>query len=159
MSNPFDAPFGSPQNQESKLRIEDYQDIYEYADSGQRLLNYFIDGLVSYGLVGTIIITISVFGVNNSAGSFVLLNLAMFLFSFLYYPIMEKTTGKTLGKMASKTRVVHVDGSPISWGQAFGRTLARMLPFLPFSVLFSDHSIGWHDSLSNTRVVRDRSHL
>lgn len=75
----------------------------------------------------------------------------------LYYVSMEGLFGTTLGKLVTGTRVVSEDGRRPSWGQVVGRTLARVIPFEPFSVLFSgEDRRGWHDSLSRTRVVRKR---
>jgi hypothetical protein len=37
-----------------------------------------------------------------------------------------------------------------------GRTFSRIIPFEPFSFLDKNHPVGWHDSLSGTRVVSVR---
>ena len=68
----------------------------------------------------------------------------------------EAAFGWTFAKLITGTRVVRIDGTKPSFPQVIGRTLARFIPFEPFSVLFSDSKLGWHDSLSNTRVVRVR---
>jgi uncharacterized RDD family membrane protein YckC len=71
-----------------------------------------------------------------------------------YYVFFEAVSGRTAGKLLTGCKVVAADGSPPRVGQIIGRSLARMIPFEPFSVLFSADGIGWHDSLSGTRVVR-----
>lgn len=75
--------------------------------------------------------------------------------SFLYYALMEIYVGKTIGKMALKTKVVTLDGEKPTNIQILGRTLARFIPFEPFSFL-GGQGIGWHDTLSGTRVIEDR---
>jgi uncharacterized RDD family membrane protein YckC len=72
----------------------------------------------------------------------------------LYYVIQEYFFGQTLGKFLTGTIVISADGAKPSVGQIFGRTFGRFIPFEPFSYLFGgSHPIGWHDSLSKTRVV------
>ena len=67
---------------------------------------------------------------------------------------MEFSLGKTVGKMLTKSTVVREDGGRITLGQAFGRSLCRLIPFDAFSFLGST-AVGWHDSISKTRVVKD----
>lgn len=71
-----------------------------------------------------------------------------------YYVILESAFGWTFGKLITGTRVVDDDGRKPGVLRVFGRTLARFIPFEPFSFLFAN--AGWHDSLSGTRVVRVR---
>jgi uncharacterized RDD family membrane protein YckC len=71
-----------------------------------------------------------------------------------YYIGMESLFGKTFGKFITRTRVVNSAGGPPSFGQVVGRSLARFIPFEAFSFFGGKgHPVGWHDSLSNTRVV------
>ncbi len=76
----------------------------------------------------------------------------------LYYIPMEGLFGFTIGKLVTGTRVVNEQGGRPTWGQAVGRTLGRLIPFEPFSILLpSDFACrGWHDSLARTWVVRRR---
>ena len=74
----------------------------------------------------------------------------------LYFIVMEGIFGVTIGKLLTGTRVVNAKGGKPSFGQIVGRSFARMIPFEPFSFLFGDNTTGWHDSLSGTRVIRNR---
>jgi uncharacterized RDD family membrane protein YckC len=76
-----------------------------------------------------------------------------------YYIVMEGLFGLTIGKWITGTRVVDEGGGPPTWRQAVLRSLARLIPFEPFSVLFSEDGVarGWHDRLPRTRVVMRRS--
>jgi uncharacterized RDD family membrane protein YckC len=81
-----------------------------------------------------------------------LLTIAVML---VYYVACEAILGRTPAKLITGTRVVTETGEPPSFGQVLGRTLARFVPFEPFSCL-GDPPVGWHDSWSHTRVVRTR---
>lgn len=72
-----------------------------------------------------------------------------------YYTLMEGLLGLTVGKWLTGTRVVDEGGGAPTWRQAALRSLARLIPFEPFSLLFSEDGIarGWHDRLPRTRVV------
>lgn len=72
---------------------------------------------------------------------------------FVYYVPLEGLFGATLGKLLTGTRVVDENGAPPSWGQAFGRTLCRLIPFEAFS-MFAPSRRGWHDRVPRTYVVR-----
>lgn len=76
----------------------------------------------------------------------------------LYYVPMEGLFGFTVGKLVTGTRVVNAQGGRPGWGQVFGRTLCRLIPFEPFSLFFSkDGEVrGWHDGIPKTWVVRRR---
>ena len=70
----------------------------------------------------------------------------------VYYTLCEYyLEGTSLGKLLTGTRAVQVDGSPLRLGQAFKRSLWRIVPFEPFSFLGAD--MGWHDRQTDTKVV------
>lgn len=81
-----------------------------------------------------------------------------FAITFAYYIAMEGLFGLTIGKLVTGTRVVNEKGGRPTFGQAVGRTLCRMIPFEPFSLLFAGdgEARGWHDSIPRTYVVRKR---
>jgi len=69
------------------------------------------------------------------------------------YTITEGATkGRTLGKLITKTRAVNYDLAPITWKDAFIRSLVRLAPFDPISGL---SGMPWHDKWSKTYVVRN----
>ncbi|MDY8134083.1 RDD family protein [Aquimarina sp. 2201CG5-10] len=74
-----------------------------------------------------------------------------FVGGMIYYTFFEITTGRTLGKLITGTKVVDEQGNkPDAW-TIFVRTLCRFIPFDAFSFLADDS--GWHDTLSKTKVV------
>ena len=79
-------------------------------------------------------------------------------FSIAYYTIMEVLTGKTVGKMATQTRVVNQeDGGPITWQQGILRSLVRMVPFEFVVYLFTP--TGLHDRAGKSLVIDERPSL
>lgn len=74
------------------------------------------------------------------------------LFFVPYYALMESLSGRTIGKLLFRTRVVSEDGAKIGFRPALLRTLCRFIPFDAFSYLEA-WPVGWHDKLSKTRVV------
>ncbi len=123
------------------------------ASQGQRFGNYILDILFIYILAFIVGIIFALIGhsevllrINNY-----ILGAILFL---IYYVPQEAYSGRTLGKLITKTKAVNEDGSEISLGQAVGRTLCRFIPFEAFSFLGGKgRPRGWHDKLSNTVVI------
>ncbi len=91
-----------------------------------------------------------------------LFNIVLFPFSFLalFYEglMLQYKNGQTLGKMVTKVRVVRPDGSPISPGQAWGRSVMRVVlgclvigDIIP--AFFTLEKTTLHDMIAGTRVV------
>jgi uncharacterized RDD family membrane protein YckC len=93
------------------------------------------------------------------------------LASLLYFPaIMRATDGRTLGKMATRIRVVRTDRKAMSftraaWREAIVKAVPSLLPGLFFIVallddlwpLWDPQNRAIHDMLAGTRVVRSDS--
>lgn len=76
------------------------------------------------------------------------------LIAFLsYFIIFEYSYQKTLGKFITKTKVVTANGEIPTLGDIVRRTFCRLIPFDNVSFLFTKN--GFHDSLSNTTVVKE----
>lgn len=69
-----------------------------------------------------------------------------------YYFVLESASGRTVGKLITRTRVVDKDGKTPSANAIFLRSLARYVPFEPFSFLGNDPR-GWHDTWTDTYVI------
>ena len=152
--NPYSPP-------ESNIDIEgdsSYQPI-QLVGSGTRFINFLIDNIFCY-LLGmafgiTVMLIFKEKGMNHLQSGCVA-NIYSILISLLYYSILEYKFGFTIGKLITKTRVVTEFGGNISFLQALGRSFSRFVPFEPFSC-FGKESRGWHDSWSNTFVIKRRS--
>lgn len=128
------------------------------ADKGKRFVNNILDGIFAYIFMFFIAIIIGVFvGIFSpeSVGAFennMGLEYFLIIFSTLtYYITFEATTGRTLGKMITKTKVVDEQGNKPDFSTVLLRTICRFVPFNALSFLFAER--GWHDAWSKTRVV------
>ncbi|WP_298611257.1 RDD family protein [uncultured Thiothrix sp.] len=127
------------------------------ADKNRRFTNFLIDTAAYYALVFAIGFLVGVLGyltevnvmafLGNPVGEWVFI-IGILL---LYYVPLEYYTGRSLGKLVTGTYVVSMDGSKPSFKQIFLRSLARFVPFEPFSFLGKTNS-GWHDKWTNTQV-------
>lgn len=132
------------------------------ASTGQRFGNMLLDFIFSIVfslIVGFILgIILVLFG---SGDAIYIQGVYGYLFSailtFLYYFPQEAFSGRTLGKLITGTKVVNEDGTKLTFGRAFGRTLCRFIPFEAFSFLGGDgRPLGWHDRIPKTQVVSVR---
>lgn len=136
----------------------------------QRFLADFLDGLI---LVVPLVLTSMFVGAavpamltgGNTTGTASLLILQVGLQGFfigasiLYNGLLIGRFGYTPGKKALGLRVVLADGSPVSYGRAFGRAGAELLSGMAcyigyFIAIFDREKRSLHDHICNTRVVK-----
>lgn len=121
----------------------------------KRLINFLIDTIVI--LLFFILIILLFYKILNIAKLEIELeihNWHFFVIYNLYYVFFEKITGKTLGKIITKTKVVTMNSEHITWKSVIIRSLARILLFEVFLYL-KKYPIGLHDKISNTIVIND----
>lgn len=157
--------------QEDLLAEESYiNNHFVYATQGQRFLNWLIDNLLMrYGLsyltgmaIGTLLaLTVPDF-LNElaysesrlSGGILVVTFLVGYLNYVIYYTICEKLfRGYTLGKLITGTRAIRQDGNELTFKDALLRSLSRCVPFEVFSGF---NTLTWHDSWTDTMVIKAR---
>ncbi len=132
----------------------------ETASLGQRFLNHIIDIIVFYILSVLVILLISSFvgtdWIMNEDNVFNKLNQYFILISIytIYYSTMEYKFGKTIGKFITKTKVVTENSLPPTYNTCFFRSIVRIIPFEPISILF-DQTQAWHDRWTKTYVVKE----
>lgn len=136
----------------------------EPAGTGQRFVNFIIDTIALYAfsyIIG-ILLGIVLIVVNRDTGFFesergvsqLLLFFSGYLFYAFFYSLAEGLTkGRSPGKYVTRTRVIRADGSRISIKDAIMRSLSRLVPFEAFSAL---GGMPWHDTWTNTSVVKIR---
>lgn len=143
--------------------------LYTPAAQGSRFVNFLIDNLfmnfaLSYAtgyLVGYILLQVAPDFLNSIANdeehgiNYYLLVFIISYFNYiLYYTICEKAfNGYTLGKLITGTRAIRNDGQPLTFKDALLRSLSRIVPFEVFSGLGDK---PWHDSWTNTTVIKAR---
>lgn len=77
----------------------------------------------------------------------------IFILRMIYYPFFEIVFGSTPAKFLTESRVINYLAKHLSGSNIFQRTLCRSIPFNPVSFFWKT---GWHDSLSNTHVVKEK---
>ncbi len=140
---------------------------YSHATQGQRLLNFVIDNVLmrltlTYAtafVVGKILTLLSpdllltIVKDNNKIGLYILAYVIILLNYLVYYTLCEKLVGgQTIGKLFTGTKAIRNDGEELTFKDALLRSLCRLIPF----EAFSGFGVPWHDSLTNTMVVRTR---
>ena len=148
------SPYAPPESSLSEpVAPLDWSDL---ATTGQRFANLMLDSVIGVSIFAFVIVIVIevlapgwVEGMNET--------LLGVLITIVYYLFFELAFGRTLAKWITGTRVVCDDGRRPTLARVFGRTAARMIPFEAFSFLAGDgRPVGWHDSLSKTRVIRTR---
>ena len=145
--------------------MEQYRPI-PYATSWQRFANFLIDWVVYYLVYMFIVFVLAILTeilqtdmvstlVSEEPIDRLLATLFATFVMFCVYLLTEGLSrGRTLGKLITGTRAVREDNSEITWKDALKRSLARIIPFEPFSA-FSGSGM-WHDRLAKTMVVNTR---
>ena len=160
----------TPGDQDFLYEESQHLNTYVYATQGQRFLNWLIDNLLMRlgltFLTGMAISLILSFiapdflnriaaSESSMGGELILLSLMIGYMNYIvYYTLCEKLfKGYTLGKIITGTRAIRQDGNELSFKDALLRSLSRCVPFEVFSG-FS--TLTWHDSWTDTMVVKAR---
>jgi uncharacterized RDD family membrane protein YckC len=88
----------------------------------------------------------------------ILLAIAIFGFSLIYFPLLEARFGRTLGKHVMRIRVVDESGRPIRLGQAIIRRLSYYFDLLVLDAIFvpfTERKQRGLDILAKTIVVKE----
>lgn len=152
--------------------------FYKYAGFWRRLIAFSIDSTI-ISFIFIFLFTIAsmayffgalssnseqfIANLTNPAGFTLTVFLLMVFFIFInivYFTYFHGTTGKTPGKMLLGLQVVSTDGSPISFGTAFLRSVSYLVSSLLLTipigfiwVAFDGKKQGWHDKIAGTVVI------
>jgi uncharacterized RDD family membrane protein YckC len=157
MESSFQAP-------EQSINLLDDEGVTLYqASQGKRFLNYLIDQIVFYVLwkvflatVGKFVIMLLVSTADTMTVIYIKIYVLVIFFLVILMTLQEALTGgKTIGKLITRTRAVNQDGTRITAKTALLRSLARCVPFDPFSALGSP-CFPWHDKWTKTFVIDER---
>lgn len=125
---------------------------------GQRFFHFIIDTLIMLLVFFPLMLLIvDSSSKNDFLKAFLKNELALLAFVFvvrmIYYPFFEIIFGSTPAKFLTESRVVNYLAKHPSGSNVFQRTLCRSIPLNPVSFFWK---MGWHDSLSNTHVVKEK---
>lgn len=162
--------FNNSGEQVDLLTEDSLDNHFEYASQGQRFLNYLIDNLLMrYGLsyltgmaMGALLSVIApdflaglAFPESNFTPGILLIAFFVGILNYvIYYTLCEKLfRGYTLGKLITGTRAIRQDGNELTFKDALFRSLSRCVPFEVFSGF---NTLTWHDSWTDTMVIKAR---
>lgn len=137
----------------------------ELASRGARLGAAIVDTLIAIAVVMPIVFLSGGFDPERAQqpqglGVFLVQNVLPGAIMIAYEALMLAAYGQTLGKMALKIKVVRLDETPISTGQAWGRAVSRglmgmtqILGIVDALMIFSKTRATLHDRIAKTAVV------
>jgi len=141
---------------DEKIQINQKEDRLVDAPKWQRLFHYIVDNflcLLLFSPFSQLFYELGVRGIEEFMGVGASSYIFLFLFSLIYFPFYETLLGATPGKFLTRTRVTKNNGDKIDFKVSMIRTLCRFIPLEPISY-FGEK--GWHDRISNTRVLKEK---
>ena len=142
--------------------IEPENHIYAglYAGFWTRFWAYLLD-LIVIGSINRMIINPVFRALDVSLiedGIFSPMSIATAIVFYLYFVLMTKFFGQTLGKMVFGLKVVELDGKGLSWGTVIfrewiGRFISATIMILYVVVAFTKKKQGLHDLFADTTVI------
>jgi uncharacterized RDD family membrane protein YckC len=164
------------QSESSNLDGQDNRgaEIHEYAKAGSwnhlyaglyagfwtRFWAYLLD-LIVIGSINRMIINPVFRALDVSLiedGIFSPMAIATAVIFYLYFVLMTKFLGQTLGKMVFGLKVVELDGTGLTWGTVIfrewiGRFISATIMVLYVVVAFTKKKQGLHDLFADTTVI------
>ena len=125
------------------------------AGSGQRFLNFLIDGILisfchAFFLGGTALAGSALLSDTSSFYQTGVEVISFFFYGLLYFLMELVFKGRTIGKFITGTKAVNEDGTEMKPRAILIRSLIRMIPFEAFSAF---NLRPWHDKWSKTCVI------
>lgn len=133
-----------------------------YAGFWMRFWAYLTDVFVIFSINGLLLSPLKF--VNNGVidvGFWTLTGILSVVVFYIYFLLMTKYLGQTLGKMLFGLRVIRSDDGVLKWSdllfrEVIGRFIYKAFFFLVFLygvVAFTPEKQGIHDMIGNTRVI------
>lgn len=141
---------------DEKFQITQKEDRLVDARKWQRLFHYIIDNflcLLLFSPFSQLFYDLGVRRIEEAMGVGASTYIFLLLFGLIYFPFYETLFGATPGKFLTGTIVTKNNGDKIDFKVSILRTLCRFIPLEPISY-FGEK--GWHDGISNTRVLKEK---
>ncbi|MUK88841.1 RDD family protein [Ornithinibacillus sp. L9] len=136
-----------------------------YAGFWMRFWAYILDLIVVFSINGILFVPFKFIndGTVINIGFWTLTGIIGSIIFYLYFLLMTRKFGQTLGKMILGIKVIREDDQPLEWSdllfrEVVGRFLHRIFGFLALLYIivgFTKEKQGLHDIIGNTRVVFD----
>lgn len=138
--------------------------VLHYAGFWMRFWAYLLD-LIVVGSISRLLVypLFRAVGIDTTGdGLFSAVNIATALVFYLYFVLMTKWWGQTVGKMVFGLKVISLTDSGLSWKtilfrEWIGRYLSVTIPFLYVLVAFLSRKQGLHDYFAGTTVIHEYS--
>ena len=130
---------------------------------GKRFVSMVVDGIIVVFVSFILALLIGMVDVFFGSGRLnwnLIIVLIMLLFSVFYFTgKWVVTSGQTPGKLLMRIKIVHADGSPLTYGKLFLRYISYILSGVAASLGFIWIGIdqkrrGWHDLIAKTYVIQ-----
>jgi uncharacterized RDD family membrane protein YckC len=136
----------------------------KYAGFWMRFWAYLLDLLVIGSLNGIVIYPIfrALDLSLNKANMFAPVSIVTAIIFYVYFVLMTRFFGQTLGKMVFGLRVISLQDQKLSWGaiifrEWIGRFISGTIIILYVVVGFLPKKQGIHDLFADTTVIHERS--
>lgn len=144
------------------------EEVYDRRPAGfwMRFWAYTVDLIIVWSVNGLLLNPLKF--VNNGTsidiGFWTLAGIISTIVLYLYFVLMTKFYGQTIGKMIFGLKVIRKDFEPLKWGdlvfrEVIGRFLYRVIGILTLLyvvVAFDPLKQGIHDMIGDTRVIHER---
>lgn len=133
---------------------------YTEASLWQRLLHLIVDLFLSIAIFAPVVFSLAyilfadISSVSEKSSQQIIVYTMVLLCRFLYYVFFESIFSATPAKYLSESKTAYANGTRITIGTAFVRTICRFIPFEPFSAFSSNM---WHDQISDSRVYKEQT--
>ncbi|MBM4762565.1 RDD family protein [Bacillus sp. B15-48] len=156
-----------PQSGESPIHTQklssDQPTAFRYAGFWMRFWAYLMDLLV-IGSINNLFIypVFRTLGISIvDSGMFSPIAIATAISFYLYFVLMTKFLGQTLGKMVFGIKVIHLNGEKLSWGTVLyrewiGRFISTTIWITYVIVAFLPRKQGLHDLFAETSVIHEK---
>ncbi|WP_246031559.1 RDD family protein [Salibacterium salarium] len=168
MNTPDEKEVSEKQQTETETSMSGYDNEREtpkptlkYAGFWMRFWAYIIDLVIVSSLNGLLLSPFLFVDQISVMGFFTLQGILSAVTSYIYFLLMTKWLGQTLGKMMLGLKVVRKDATAPRWSdlifrEIIGRFMHRSLVFtniIYVVVGFADQKQGIHDVFADTRVI------
>lgn len=138
---------------------------YLYAGFWIRFWAYLLDLTIIWSLKGILVKPLfRLLDLNISAGGiFTPVNIASAIVFYLYFVLMTKYLGQTIGKMVFGLKVISLkEDGPLSWStimfrEWIGRYISATVQLLYVVVAFTPKKQGLHDMFAETAVIHEKT--
>ncbi|RST76396.1 RDD family protein [Siminovitchia acidinfaciens] len=149
--------------QMNELRMRDPQPVVQYGGFWMRFWAYLLDLIVIASVSGIIVKPLfRALDLELGTGGIITpFNIVSALVFYLYFVLMTKFFGQTLGKMVFGLKVIPLNDETLTWSTVIfrewiGRYISATIWILYVIAAFTPKKQALHDMFADTAVIHDR---